>query len=176
MNINKIKKIIILLIITLTLIIITLIAFLSSYKIIYLNNYIYSKQCEYNINRKLWYFRKNGGIPIQVSASILSYLGVTISSLFNQDIKNDMLAIDWNIFNTDETSVINAQKVSFYKGVPVFKFKHNRSGSFLAIFISYEQESIDTLHHEFGHNIQQLLLGPIKYLLCIRFTFMAGME
>ena len=29
------------------------------------------------------------------------------------------------------------------------------------------RENITTLRHEFGHNIQQLILGPINYLLCI---------
>ena len=116
---------------------------------------------------KLWNFRNNAGIHFQVSASILSYLGITVASFFDETIKNDMIAIDWNIFNTNESSVLSAEKVSFYKGVPIFKFNHNRSGSFLAIFMTKGRENISTLRHEFGHNIQQLVLGPIKYLLCI---------
>ena len=162
MNNTKIKDLIVILIIILTLIIL-----LSSSIKRYLNNSVYQNATVYNINQKLWDFRKNGGIPIQVTASLLSYWSIAACSIFDNDIKNDMSTIDWNIFNTNELSALRAEKVSFYKGVPVFKFNNPRSGSFLAIFISKNQESINTLRHEFGHNIQQLILGPIKYLLCI---------
>lgn len=154
-------------ILTILIIAIILILAISSSLSMYLNYYASRTTISYDITQKIWKFRYNGGVPIQITASMLSYLGITIGSIFDEDIRNDMNSINWNIFNTDEMPVLNSEKVSFYKGVPVFKFNHNRSGSFLAIFISRQQESVDTLYHEFGHNIQQLVLGPIKYLLCI---------
>lgn len=134
--------------------------------IIYINNFA-PNSISYNVGNRIWLFKYNCGIPLQVSASVIGYLGITLSSVFDEDIKNDMNSIDWNIFNTNELPVFNAKKVSFYKGVPIFKFNYNRSGSFLAIFMTRGRESSTTLRHEFGHNIQQLILGPINYLLCV---------
>ena len=58
-----------------------------------------------------------------------------IASLFNEQIKQDLENINYNPFNSSETDVINSQKVSFYKGVPVFKINNGKgSMSFGAIF------------------------------------------
>ena len=165
MNIRNKKEINL---IKLTILILVVIILINALIICFNNSLTKTKSAStYNLNQSLWKFRFNGGLLFQISASSLSYLGISIASLLDQDIRNDMETINWNIFNTNERAVINSEKVSFYKGVPVFKFSHNRSGSFLAIFISKQQKSTHTLRHEFGHNIQQLILGPIKYLLCI---------
>ena len=134
-----------------------------------LNNksYISLENNTYSIKQALLEFNGNLGIPAQLGITSLSYLGIALSSVFDENIKNDMNMINWNIYNTNEDCVVNAKKVSFYKGVPVFKFNHNRAGSFLAIFMTKGKETITTLRHEYGHNIQQLLLGPVKYFLCI---------
>ena len=42
-------------------------------------------------------------------------------SIFDEDIRNDMNGIGWNPFNTDESATLNSSKVSFYRGVPVFR-------------------------------------------------------
>lgn len=112
------------------------------------------------------------GVILQSIFSVISYSGVALFSIWDEDIKNDMESIEWNLFNNDESKVIESKKVSAYRGIPVFRIGGNRAGSFLGIFLTeYERKAtsyyIDTVRHEYGHNIQQLLLGPINYLLCI---------
>ena len=47
-----------------------------------------------------------------------------------------MNAIGWSPFNSDESSTLHSSKVSFYKGVPIFRTAAgSRSGSFGAIFL-----------------------------------------
>ena len=56
-----------------------------------------------------------------MTTSVLSYAGMAFASIFDEDIRNDMNGIGWNPFNTDESATLNSSKVSFYKGVPVFR-------------------------------------------------------
>jgi len=125
----------------------------------------------YDVSKALYKSWNNNGIFFQSSSSILSYLGITFSTIFDEDIKYDMNKINWNPFNTDEQLVLDSKKISFYKGVPVFRFNYNRSGSFLAIFLTRETNNRknpeDVIRHEWGHNIQQLILGPINSFFCI---------
>ena len=106
------------------------------------------------------------GIFSQVFTSVFSYAGMAIASVFNEDIRSDMDAIGWNPFNNNEQTVLNSTAVSFYKGVPVFRTRMDRSGSFCAIFLN-DHASIDTVRHEYGHNVQQMILGPLTYGLTI---------
>lgn len=63
---------------------------------------------------------------------------MVVASIFDEDVRNDMNAIGWNPFNTNETATLNSSKVSFYKGVPVFRTAAGgRSGSFGAIFLTH---------------------------------------
>ncbi len=111
-------------------------------------------------------FTPIGGIATQAATSLISYTGMAIASLWDSDIRNDMKAIGWNPFNGDESAVIQSNKVSFYKGVPIFRTDLDRPGSFCAIFLNpYSTEA--TLKHEYGHNIQQMIMGPVKYGLMI---------
>lgn len=110
---------------------------------------------------------KTDGLIFQGTVTLINCFGATVGSFLDSDIKNDMDSIDWNIFNTNETAVLQSKKVSFYKGVPVFRFNYNRSGSYGLILLTKGISSITALRHEWGHNVQQLLLGPIKYGLCI---------
>ena len=107
------------------------------------------------------------GFLFQSAVTIMSYCGVSIGSFFDSDIKDDMDSIGWNIFNTNENAVLESKKVSFYKGVPVFRFNYNRAGSYGIILLSREWCNATDVRHEFGHNVQQAILGPIKYGLCI---------
>jgi hypothetical protein len=43
---------------------------------------------------------------------------MAVAPIFDEDIRNDMNAIGWNPFNTDESATLNSSKVSFYKGGP----------------------------------------------------------
>ena len=82
-------------------------------------------------------FTPVGGTVAQVATSVVSYVGMTVASIFDEDIRNDMNAFGWNPFNTDEFATLNSSKVSFYKGVPVFRTASGgRSGSFGAILLT----------------------------------------
>ncbi len=112
------------------------------------------------------------GCIFQLLFSLIGYAGASVMSLWDEEIKADMQSVEWNIFNKDEAKVVESKKVSMYKGVMVFRIPGNRAGSFLGIFLTDYQRtatpySISTVHHEYGHNIQQLLIGPINYLLYI---------
>ena len=87
---------------------------------------------------------------------------MAVASIFDEDIRNDMNAIGWNPFNTDESATLNSSKVSFYKGVPVFRTAGGRSGSFGAIFLT-KGSGVDTLRHERGHNWQLMMMGIGTY-------------
>ena len=50
------------------------------------------------------------------------------------DSKNEFLSSIPNIFNNKEDIVLNSKKVSFYKGVPVYRVNLPSSFSFAAIF------------------------------------------
>ena len=121
-------------------------------------------------NNPVMYLDDTGENPVgfltQVFISIVSYAGIAIASIFNEDVRNDMNDIDWNPFNSDESLVTGSTSVSFYKGVPVFRTSFKRSGSFGAIFL-VQNETNDIVQHEFGHNVQQMLMDPITYGLMI---------
>ena len=78
-----------------------------------------------------------------------------------------MNAIGWTPFNTDESATLNFSKVSFYKGVPVFRTAAGgRPGSFGAIFLT-KGRGVDTLRHERGHNWQLMMMRIANYGLMI---------
>ena len=113
-----------------------------------------------------------GGIAFQTAVSVLSYVGIAIASVFDEDIRKDMNRIGWNPFNDDASSVLNANKVSFYKGAPVFH-NYDSLGCFSFGFIVFDKNNYgkepDILMHERGHNTQMMLMGPLNYglLICI---------
>ena len=108
-------------------------------------------------------FTPVGGTSLQMATSALSYAVMAVASIFDEDIRNDMNAIGWNPFNTDESATLNSSKVSFYKGVPVFRTSEGgRSGSFGAIFLTKDSVE-DDLKHERGHNWQLMMMGIGTY-------------
>jgi RHS repeat-associated protein len=113
-----------------------------------------------------------GGFLTQIGFSTAMYGGFVAASVFDSQVKSDMQAIGWNPFNSSESAVLNSNSVSFYKGVPVFRTAPgSRSGSFLGIFLdSNEKDDAygrDTVRHEWGHNIQQGIMGPARFALMI---------
>ena len=116
----------------------------------------------YCLNNPVMYTDPEGKSILQFFISLVSYVGMAIMSIWDDDIRNDMDAIGWNPFNTNESAVVQSSKVSFYKGVPVIRTNMNRSGTFYAIFLQ-SNANIVTLKHEWGHTIQSAILGPIKY-------------
>ena len=112
-------------------------------------------------------FTPVGGMVAQATVSTLSYVGMAVGSIFDEDIRNDMVAIGWNPFNENEAATLNSNKVSFYKGVPVFRTNAGgRSGSFGAIFLT-RGSGADTLRHERGHNTQLMSMGILNYAIMI---------
>jgi len=108
-------------------------------------------------------FTPVGGTALQVVTSVVSYAGMAVASIFDEDIRKDMNAIGWNPFNTEESATLNSSKVSFYKGVPVFRTSSGgRSGSFGAIFLT-KGSVVDDLRHERGHNWQLMMMGIGTY-------------
>ena len=100
------------------------------------------------------------GFLAQAFMSVISYAEIAFLSVSDDIIASDMNAIGWDPFNEDESAVGSSQKVSFYRGVPVVRTDMDRPFSFLIIFLN---QGPNEVKHEYGHNIQQLFLGPIKY-------------
>jgi RHS repeat-associated protein len=120
-------------------------------------------------------FTPVGGTALQIAASTLSYVGMAVASIWDTEIREDMNAIGWNPINSSEQKVVNSSKISWYKGMPVFR-SNGKSGSFGVILLSrtsftgtsgHYWSPQDILRHEFGHGIQQLTYGPGGYLFNI---------
>ena len=102
------------------------------------------------------------GIPIQILISLGSYLGYAIAAIWDEEIRSDMSAIGWNPFNSDAQATVSSNKVSFYKGVPIFRTGFgNRSGSFYLIGLA-KGDSENDLMHEWGHSPVYWMLGPLN--------------
>ena len=121
----------------------------------------------YCLNNPVRYVDPNGcTIVLQFLVSLLSYIGIAIMSIWDESVRNDMSAIGWNPFNSNESAILNSNKVSFYKGVPVFRTEMDRSGSFGIILLDRNSQ-IDDIKHEWGHNVQLAILGLVNYGLMI---------
>lgn len=107
-------------------------------------------------------FTPVGGTVAQVATSVVSYAGMAVTSIWDSDVRADMNAIGWNPFNSNESTVLSSNKVSFYKGVPIFLKDSGRSGSFYAISLN-RHVGADTLRHERGHNWQAMMMGIGTY-------------
>lgn len=112
-------------------------------------------------------FTPVGGTMAQALTSAYCYAGMAVASMLDASIRADMNAIGWNPFNTNAETVMSANKVSFYKGVPVF-FISGMGGSMSlgAIFFDKSQ-GLEVLKHERGHNTQLMSMGIGNYLIQI---------
>ena len=113
-----------------------------------------------------------GGFITQAGVSLAAYGGFMAASAFDDTINADMQAIGWNPFNTNEIAVVESEKVSFYKGVPVIRINgfEGSSGTFLGIFLNRDVYDGETLQHEWGHTIQQGIIGPLRFGITIAIT------
>ena len=109
------------------------------------------------------------GLIFQFLVSAISYIGIAIASIFDEEIREDMNAIGWNPFNSNADVVVSdeVKKVSFYKGVPVFKIDDMGGSISLGAIGLYKYHSAEVLKHERGHNTQLMVLGLKKYLMFI---------
>src|SRR5699024_4540194 len=105
-------------------------------------------------------FTPIGGTVAQAAVSTVSYAGMAVASIWDEDIRADMNAIGWNPFNTNESAVLGSNKVSFYKGMPVFRTNGGRSGTFYAIALKRDADAVE-LRHERGHGSQAMAMGVI---------------
>ena len=115
------------------------------------------------------------GIVVHAATLVGSYIGCAIASIWDADIRADMKRIHWNPFNTNSTFVLDSQKVSFYKGS--FVLRHSiqdltSAGIFGMIVLNRSEKSSDAdsyvaLNHEWGHNMQELILGTPAYLVLV---------
>ena len=105
----------------------------------------------------------------QFTFSMAIYGGYVAASAFSDTIYADMSRIHWNPFNSDTSLVGKSGKVSFYKGVPVFR--HNFFGSSASIFGMIFLHRTDgdeyTIRHEWGHIAQAILMGQKQFLIYI---------
>ena len=85
------------------------------------------------------------------------------------DVVNDVKK--YSFFNTDETKVLDSEVFSSYKGTPVLKHDISWVTSFsisnTIILNKGENVSnggVDTVKHEWGHTVQQSIIGTNKYM------------
>lgn len=107
-----------------------------------------------------------GGFCAQAIVSAGSYLGICIGCMFSDRLHKDMQEINYNPFNNNAQKTAQMSAVSFYKGVPFYRMRGNRAGSFCAVLLSPDCNAND-VRHEVGHNVQQLILGPVTFLAII---------
>ena len=108
----------------------------------------------------LYCFTPVGSAVTQAAVSTVSYAGMAVASIWDEDIRADMNAIGWNPFNTNESAVLGSNKVSFYKGMPVFRTNGGRSGTFysLLLFAGYAQ-TFDI------YLLRKLIFNGIMYIM-----------
>lgn len=111
---------------------------------------------------------------VKVATTARIYVNAAISSIWDSDVRADMNSIGWNPFNTDPNIAASANKVSFYKGSAVIK--QDVFGTFAfagAIWSNTGDIGID-IQHEWGHNMQELILGPSAYITNIAIPSVAN--
>ena len=106
----------------------------------------------------LFLFTPVGGVAAQVVATTTSYVGLAVASIWDEEIREDMNRISWNPFNSNAKAVFGSNKISFYKGMPVFLKDSGRSGSFFVISLNRYRDE-DELRHERGHGWQAMMMG-----------------
>ena len=93
----------------------------------------------------------------------------TVGDVWN-DVKN------YSFFNKDEQKCLDAKVFSSYKGTPVLK--QDISGGSMSvcntIFLSRSEWDVETVKHEWGHTVQQSLMGTPKFMTRIAVPSLIG--
>ena len=106
-------------------------------------------------------------------ASAISLIGgqASISDIIT-DIGN------YDFFNSDESKADECSVFSSYKGTPILKNNIIGISSFsifnTIVYSPGSNSTTDTIRHEWGHNVQQSILGTPKYLTRIAFPSVIG--
>ena len=113
------------------------------------------------------------GVVTQAATSVVGYVVMSVWAVGDLIFNNgegawaDMCSINWNPFNNDESLVINAKNVSFYKGVPVFQISGMGGSMSLGAIFFDKSQGPEVLKHERGHNTQLMYMGLGKFLIHI---------
>ena len=118
------------------------------------------------------------GCTYLTGMSLGMYGGFMMAAACDEEYYNDMASIGWNPFNSDAQKVLDSKNISFYKGTPVIRTNANRSCNLGSIFLRREVKEYDNngnlinrypldnpneVKHEWGHNLQLTILGPLNY-------------
>ena len=136
----------------------------------------------YCYNAPVNYFDYTGNLPIRNLMLQANDGGGTYSTNGNPRLKTTAHQFEKgssNIFNTSEEVVLNAETISFYKGVPVIKLPIGVNAfSFGAIFLGEDVgnriDAIDTVKHEYGHSVHFSQIGPNTYTAMVMIPSMIG--
>ena len=119
-------------------------------------------------------------IPSTVAKiAVASTVAVASGKATFDDVVNDVK--NFSFFNNDETKVLESKVFSSYKGTPVLRHEISGITSFsisntivLNRAESINGRGINTVKHEWGHTVQQSLIGTPKYLARIALPSIIG--
>ena len=107
-------------------------------------------------------------LPIQLVVGVVGVTANLIAGASWSDLGEDLKNL--NPFNQDESVATKAKIISYYKGALVIRhdIPNTASASILGtIFLNKNHSNAQSLTHEWGHTIQELLLGPAAYIATI---------
>ncbi len=114
-----------------------------------------------------------------VKIGVASSVAVVSGKATVGDVIND--AKNYRFYNSSEKKVLNSKVFSSYKGTPVLKHNVSSISSFSisnTIFLNKSEnlstDGINTVKHEWGHTVQQSLIGTSKYISKIAIPSMIG--
>jgi len=102
-------------------------------------------------------------VKIEAASAVAVVSGkATVSDVIN-DLNN------YSFLNQDAQKCLDAKVFSSYKGTPVLKedILDGSMSIFNTIFLLSSEERVEVVKHEWGHTVQQSLMGTPKYLIQI---------
>ena len=113
-----------------------------------------------------------------VKIAVASTVAVASGQATVGDIVKD--AKNYDFFNTDETKVLDSKVFSSYNGTPVLRHDvvDGSMSVFNTIFLrrgaTVDTGGAETIRHEWGHTVQQSLMGTPKFLIRIAIPSLIG--
>ena len=114
-----------------------------------------------------------------VKIAAASTIAVATGSATIEDIKEDIS--NYSFFNSDEQKVIDSNVFSSYNGTLVIKHDMEIGGQNInsfsianTIMLEKGTTSSDTVRHEWGHTVQETLMGPLNYVRKIAIPSVIG--
>ena len=103
-------------------------------------------------------------LPIQLVVGVVGVTANLIAGASWSDLGEDLKNL--NPFNQDEQKALDSNIISYYKGALVIRhhIPEATSASILGtIFLNRNETEKEVVMHEWGHTVQELLLGSIAY-------------